>query len=185
MKEKVIYNKILKFFMKFIFSFFYDKKYLQGKYFDIKRMGWYWAFRGLRGKIFSEARKIPWPIHPTTIISNPKNIEFCLDDLHIFQTPGCYWQNHNGRIVIGNGCHIAPNVGLITTNHDVYKLENHLEGKDIVIGEKSWVGMNSVILPGIVLGNNTVVGAGSVMTKSFPEGNCIIGGNPAKLIKKL
>lgn len=43
--------------------------------------------------------------------------------------------------------------------------------------------MNSVILPGVVLGNNTIVGAGSIVTKSFIEGNCIIAGNPAIKIK--
>ena len=43
--------------------------------------------------------------------------------------------------------------------------------------------MNSMILPGVVLGDRTIVGAGSVVTKYFPEGNCVIAGNPAKVIK--
>lgn len=42
--------------------------------------------------------------------------------------------------------------------------------------------MNSILLPGVCLGNNTIVGAGSVVTKSFPEGNCVIVGNPARKI---
>ena len=45
--------------------------------------------------------------------------------------------------------------------------------------------MNSVILPGVVLGEKTIVGAGSVVTKSFLEGYCVIAGNPAKKIKDL
>jgi acetyltransferase-like isoleucine patch superfamily enzyme len=45
--------------------------------------------------------------------------------------------------------------------------------------------MNAMILPGVHLGDNTIVGAGSVVTKSFPEGNVVIAGNPAKIIKKL
>ena len=45
--------------------------------------------------------------------------------------------------------------------------------------------MNSVVLPGVHLGNNTIVGAGSVVTKSFMDGNCIIAGNPARIIKRL
>ena len=45
--------------------------------------------------------------------------------------------------------------------------------------------MNSVILPGVVLGPHTVVAAGAVVTKSFEEGYCVIGGTPAKMIKKI
>ena len=45
--------------------------------------------------------------------------------------------------------------------------------------------MNSMILPGVTLGSHTVVGAGSVVTKSFPEGYCVIAGNPAKKIKAI
>ena len=45
--------------------------------------------------------------------------------------------------------------------------------------------MGSIILPGVVLGDYTIVGAGSVVTKSFKDGYCVIGGNPAKIIKRL
>jgi acetyltransferase-like isoleucine patch superfamily enzyme len=45
--------------------------------------------------------------------------------------------------------------------------------------------MNAVILPGVTLGDHTIVGAGSVVTKSFENGNCVIAGNPAKIIKNL
>ena len=42
-----------------------------------------------------------------------------------------------------------------------------------------------MILPGVHLGPRTVVGAGSVVTKSFPDGFCVVAGNPAKLVRKL
>ena len=45
--------------------------------------------------------------------------------------------------------------------------------------------MNSVILPGVTLGPHTIVGAGSVVTHSFPDGYCVIAGNPARLIRTL
>jgi len=45
--------------------------------------------------------------------------------------------------------------------------------------------MGSIILPNVVIGDHTTVAAGAIVTKSFPEGYCIIGGNPAKIIKKL
>ena len=86
---------------------------------------------------------------------------------------------------MGKDVWIAQNVGLITENHDPKNPENHLEPKNIVIGDRCWIGMNAVILPGVILGNNTTVGAGSIVTHSFPNGNCVIAGNPARLIRTL
>lgn len=114
----------------------------------------------------------------------PENIDFHPDDLNNFQSFGIYYQAI-GRITIGKGSYIAPNVGLITANHDITNLDLHTEPKPIVLGEKCWIGMNSVVLPGVILGDHTIVGAGSVVTKSFPEGNCVIAGNPAKIIKEI
>lgn len=178
-------RKLLNATLRLFFSLFYSSKYLRGKYFDEKRMGWYWCFMGLRSRLLGENRKIPWPVNPRTIVSNPINIVFHVDDIHVFQTPGCYWQNQRGKIIIGRNCYVAPNVGLITTNHDIYDVTKHVEGKDIVLGDKCWIGMNAMILPGVVLGPNTVVGAGAVVTHSFPDGCCVIAGNPAKVIKVL
>ncbi|WP_259756635.1 acyltransferase [Pseudomonas sp. GCEP-101] len=102
-----------------------------------------------------------------------------------FQSPGTYFQNFKGHIHIGKGSYIAPNVGIITSNHDLMDLDKHSISEDVVIGRKCWIGMNSVILPGVELGDATIVAAGSVVTKSFKEGNIVIGGCPAKEIKKL
>ena len=54
----------------------------------------------------------------------------------------------------------------------------------IVIGDNCFIGMNSIILKGTSIGNNVIVGAGSVVHGSFPD-NCIIAGNPAKIIRQL
>ena len=45
--------------------------------------------------------------------------------------------------------------------------------------------MNSLVLAGVELGPSTIVGGGSVVTKSFPDGYCVIAGNPAKVIKHI
>lgn len=170
------------FILRQFFGLFYSKKYLRGYFFDTKKMGWYWCFMGLPSRLWGANRNIPWPVNPYTIVSNP-NIEFDVDNINIFQTPGCYWQCKSAKIKIGKGSWIAPNVGLITTNHDICDVSKHVDGHVIVIGEESWIGMNSMILPGVVLGPHTVVGAGSVVTKSFPDGYCVIAGVPAKVIK--
>ena len=131
------------------------------------------------------AKDVPFPVPRGVNFGNVKNIEFCNDDMRNFHSPGCYFQAINAKIIIGKGTLIGPNCGLITTNHDINNLKEHLEGKEIKIGENCWIGMNTVILPGVELGNHTIVGAGSIVTKSFPEGDCIIVGNPAKIIKNL
>lgn len=172
--------------------FFYDRKYICGKYFTggrfhgITASGWRWAACDGISRIFMRANVgVPWPVSYKVTVTHPENIEFHPDDLHIFHTYGTYFQAVDAKIKIGHGTWIAPNVGLITANHDLQDLEEHQPGRDITIGENCWIGMNAVILPGVTLGAKTIVGAGAVVTKSFPEGNCVIAGNPAKLIKTI
>ncbi len=168
----------------------YDKKYLIGKWFESPRgtaysIGWHWAYKNAKMcKKMGVNQDVPWPCSPRITVVHPENISFHPDDLNNFQSFGNYFQAI-GNIEIGKGTYIAPNVGIITANHDFSNLDNHLAPKSVKLGEKCWVGMNSMILPGVHLGDNTVVGAGSVVTKSFPEGNCVIAGNPAKLIRNL
>lgn len=165
----------------------FDKKYLKGIYFQRSRsQGWAWVVRGIWfQKVFGFNRDVPWPVSPRITVGDYTNIEFHPDDLNNFQGNGTYFQAVDSKIVIGRGTWIASNVGLITSNHDLNDPGKRMEGKDIILGEKCWIGMNSVILPGVKLGHHTVVGAGSVVTKSFPNGYCVIAGNPAKIIKFL
>lgn len=165
---------------------FFEKKYLRGKYFDSSLLGWRWLRRSIiTQKIMGVNRHVPWPVSPRIIIQNAMNIEFHVDDMKNFQSFGCYFQNMSAKISLGKGTWIGPNVGIITSNHDPEDPDNHLPGEDVSIGSGCWVGMNSVILPGVSLGPNTTVGAGSVVTKSFPEGNCVVVGVPAKVIRRL
>ena len=62
--------------------------------------------------------------------------------------------------------------------------EGHPYSKgDIVIGNDVWIGMNAKIMSGVKIGDGAVVAANSVVTKDVPE-YTIVGGNPAKIIKK-
>ncbi|MTI70085.1 MAG: acyltransferase [Firmicutes bacterium] len=175
-----------------LFHVMYDRKYLKSKYFKSKNygigaVGWRWVINDFMARVFLGVnREVPFPISPYISVSNPKNIEFHVDDLNNFQGHGNYYQAiGESKIFIGKGSWIAPNVGIITTNHDINNLSSHIEGQSIKIGERCWIGMNSVLLPGVVLGANTIVGAGSIVTKSFPNGHCIIAGNPAKKIRDI
>jgi len=67
----------------------------------------------------------------------------------------------------------------------MYNFSLHVPENPIKIGKNCWIGANAVILPGVELAEHTIVAAGAVVTKSFLEGDCVIGGVPAKVIKKI
>ena len=107
------------------------------------------------------------------------------DDMQNFHTTGNYFQGIGAKIRIGKGSMIAAGTGFITANHDLSDIHANVPGKEIILGEACWIGMNAMILPGVCLGPHTVVGAGAVVTHSFPEGHCVLAGNPARKIREL
>lgn len=183
--------KYLKFVFYYIFGnlaclFIYKKKYIYGKFFKFNGRGWMWAFRDLSARIFLGVnRGVPYPISFKNSVNTPTNIIFDSNDLQIFQGQGKYFQAEDAKIYIGAGTHIANNVGIITTNHELNDPSYHQKGEEILIGKKCWLGFNCVVLPGVILGDNTVVAAGAVVTHSFKEGHCVIAGVPAKKIKDI
>lgn len=134
-------------------------------------------------KIARQNAKVTWAIHHTSLIVFPENIKRGVN-VYPGDSMGNYIQARNG-IIIGDNTNIGPNVGLISSNHEVNDNTQFTVNKPISIGKDCWIGMGAVILPEVVLGNHTIVGANAVVTKSFPQGHCVIAGNPARLIKTL
>lgn len=132
-------------------------------------------------KIFRINGHVPWPVHPTSVVSFVEKIEPGTRCPGL--SPGCYIQGKNG-ITLGENVWIGPGVGIISANHSIDNFHSHIEEKPIRIGDNCWIGMNSVILPGVQLGDHVVVGAGSIVTHDFGS-NCLIAGNPAKLIRRI
>ncbi len=67
----------------------------------------------------------------------------------------------------------------IVLSHD-YASRRH--AAKTVIGTHCFIGCGSIIMPNVTVGNHVIVAAGSVVTKDVPN-NCIVAGNPAKVIK--
>lgn len=122
-----------------------------------------------------------YPVHPNCTIANMRKIYVGINSS--VARSGCYLQGA-GTIRVGDYVRFAPNVGVLSANHDLYDHRKY-NVAPIVIGDYSWIGMNSVITAGVTLGTRTIVAAGAVVTKSFPDGFCVLAGVPAKVVKYL
>ena len=90
-----------------------------------------------------------------------------------------------GGITIEDDVLIAPNVSLLTEGHPLDPTERQgLISKPIHIKRNAWIGANAVIMQGVTIGENSIVAAGAVVSTDVPD-NTIVGGIPAKFIKKI
>lgn len=121
-----------------------------------------------------------WPIHKRSEVRGRVVIG---KGARVGHRPGCVIQGR-GMVFIGDYVGIGPNCIIISGNHDLYN-QREVVKKETIIGDYCWLASSCVVLAGVVLGPRTIVGAGSVVTKSFPEGYCVIAGNPAKVVKTL
>lgn len=99
---------------------------------------------------------------------------------------GNYVLISNNVVVIDNNNHpVNPIDRKIMTISDnpSYRTWKYAVSKPIIIGDNVWIGRNSIICKGVTIGANSIVAAGSVVTHNVPA-NCIVGGNPAKIIKQ-
>ena len=87
------------------------------------------------------------------------------------------------KITMGSNITISQDSYLCTASHDISKLKKPLIFKPIVIGDSAWVAARAMVLPGVTIGEGTVVAAGAVVTKDVEDWT-VVGGNPARFIKK-
>jgi maltose O-acetyltransferase len=89
--------------------------------------------------------------------------------------------SHCWHIEIGNDVLLAPNVHILAHDASTWWFLGYSKIKNVVIGNKVFIGAGSIIMPGVTIGDNVIVGAGSVVTKDIPS-DCVHAGNPAKFI---
>lgn len=90
-------------------------------------------------------------------------------------------------MTIGNNVLIGPNVSIYTACHplDADRRRTFDEwAEPVTIGNDVWIGGGAIILPGVEIGDRCVVAAGAVVTKNVPA-DSLVGGNPARIIRKL
>lgn len=76
------------------------------------------------------------------------------------------------KIQIGDNCVMASGVNIIDSNGHETKSINRTKGRDIpseiIIGNNVWIGLNSIVLKGSIIGNNAIISAGSVVKGRVP-----------------
>lgn len=82
------------------------------------------------------------------------------------------------RVFLSDHCH-----GFEDINVPIISQPLKEKGK-VILRNGCFIGINSVIMPGVSIGKNSVVGASSVVTKSVPD-YTVVAGNPAKIIRKI
>jgi len=94
----------------------------------------------------------------------------------------------NRQIIIGEDCMFSDKISLTTTDFHPIKslLSNERLNKDadINIGNHVWIDLDVLILKGVSIPDHCIIAAKSVVTKNVDESNCIIAGNPAKIVKR-
>jgi acetyltransferase-like isoleucine patch superfamily enzyme len=91
-------------------------------------------------------------------------------------------QTGEGVITFEDHAVLGPNVVIFAAGHSYSSIDLPDISAPVVIGRYAWIGGNTTILPGVVIGEGSVVGAGSVVSKSIPAYSVAVG-NPAKVIK--
>lgn len=92
-------------------------------------------------------------------------------------------------IEIGDDVQITEGVTILTHGYDWSVLKGiygEVLGSSggVKIGNNVFIGMKSTILKGVHIGNNVIIGANSLVNKDVPD-NCVVGGNPAKVIMSI
>ena len=104
-----------------------------------------------------------------------------------------FYANYNctildvAKVKIGDNCQMAPNVAIYTAGHPIHpdtRNSGFEYGKEVTIGDNVWLGGNTVVCPGVHIGNNVVIGSGSVVTKDIPDWS-IAAGNPCRVIRRI
>ena len=120
-----------------------------------------------------------WSAHRQTQVTGPGRIR--IGD-GVFINTGVIVYSEVG-VTIGNDVALANEVYVMDTgSHGIEG--NNPQAAAVSIGDGTWVGARSIVLPGVSIGRKVVVGAGSVVTRDVPD-EVLVAGNPARVVRPL
>ncbi len=108
------------------------------------------------------------------------------ENVFIYGDPISMFGSEPWIITLGNNVHITREVLFVTHDGGTLLFRNQIPDLEITapitVGNNVYIGVRSIILPGVTIGDNCIIAAGSVVTKDVPD-NSVVGGIPAKFIK--
>lgn len=104
-------------------------------------------------------------------------------------SPKAYLDHHKKHsIEIGENCYITRDCIILDHTQDKQggplKLWGEITYGKVRIGNNVFIGVKSVVMPGVTIGDNVIIGAMSLVTKDIPP-NCVAYGQPARIIKPI
>ena len=148
-----------------------------GTWFLPRSMGMPWKrilLRAFGAKIADTA-----DVYSSAKVYYPANLTMC-EYSCLAQDVDCY---NVDKIIIGANSTVSQGAFLCTASHDITDPLNHLTTAPIVIEDQAWIGARAFVGMGVTIGQGAVVGATASVYKDV-EPWTVVGGNPARVIKK-
>ena len=142
-------------------------------------VGAFYAWRNFWLRVFGAKLGSRVHVYPSARIWQPWNLA-AGDGACIAAGAECYCAD---AITLGKGAIVSQNAYLCTASHDIALETFDLKTAPVSVGANAWVASRAIVLPGVTLGEGAVVAAGAVVTKDVDPWT-VVGGNPAKFIKK-
>ena len=89
--------------------------------------------------------------------------------------------SHCHHITIGDNVTLAPRVHILAHDASLKTFIGYSRIGNVVIGNRVFIGADSVVMPGVMIGDDVIIGANSTITKSIPSGSVVVG-SPARII---
>ena len=130
-------------------------------------------------KLFGAKLQRTSKIYPSADIFMPWNLE-----MGAWSTIGGQVHILNAaKITVGQDCNVSERAYLCCASHNIYSDEHEQTHKPILLGDRSWICAEAYVGMGVTIGEGAVVGARAAVFKDV-EPWTVVGGNPAKFIKK-
>lgn len=147
----------------------------------------------MSARVLSLIRKLPRILDPVYAKAFPEQYARRIGvrvkgRLHIYGSSFGMFGTEPWLITLGDNVHITKQVEFVAHDGGTLILRGEVPDleitKPIVVGDNVYIGIRSLIMPGITIGSNVIIGAGSIVTRDIPD-NSVAVGVPARVIKSI